>query len=162
VDTVTVHLTLLPGWHVNANPPAREYNIPTKVRLYKGAGLSAGAPRYPKGGSRKFAFDESPLLVYDGAADVRVPIAAEPGAAPGVQTLGGTVEFQACNDELCLPPAMVQFSVQVRVTAAVPGAVRRAPAIADTAVQPRATFSTSAPPGGGSAAARNRLEAALA
>src|SRR5438067_13939549 len=30
-DTVTVHLVLLPGWHVNANPPALEYNIPTKV-----------------------------------------------------------------------------------------------------------------------------------
>ena len=30
---VIVQLALLPGWHVNANPPALEYNIPTKVTL---------------------------------------------------------------------------------------------------------------------------------
>src|SRR5262249_8600895 len=58
-DRVIVHLVLLPGWHVNANPPARAYNIPTKVRLYKGAGLTSGAARYPAGASRKFAFEDS-------------------------------------------------------------------------------------------------------
>ncbi|HEY6195153.1 MAG TPA: cytochrome c biogenesis protein CcdA, partial [Candidatus Eisenbacteria bacterium] len=166
-DTVTVHLVLLPGWHVNANPPALEYNIPTKVKLYAGAGLKAGTPSYPRGSSHKFGFEETPLLVYDSAADVRVPLLAAPGAAPGVQTLAGTVEFQACNDEVCLAPAMVPFSVQVTVVPGVPGAVSHGSATPDTAAgsaagEGNSSFSTAAPAGGsGSAVARNRLQAAL-
>jgi len=31
--TAVVKLAILPGWHVNANPPATEYNIPTKVSI---------------------------------------------------------------------------------------------------------------------------------
>src|SRR5438477_6489386 len=159
-DTVTVHLVLLPGWHVNANPPALEYNIPTKVKLYAGAGLRAGAASYPKGSAHKFGFEETPLLVYDAAADVRVPLFAAADAATGVQTLAGSVEFQACNDQVCLAPAMVPFTVQVTVAPGVPGAVSHAPAAADTGAS--ATFSTAAPAGGSSSAvARNRLQAML-
>src|SRR5205814_1287941 len=80
----------------------------------------------------KFGFEETPLLVYDAAADVRVPLFAAADAATGVQTLAGSVEFQACNDQVCLAPAMVPFTVQVTVAPGVPGAVSHAPAAADT------------------------------
>jgi thiol:disulfide interchange protein DsbD len=163
---VTVHLVLLPGWHVNANPPALEYNIPTRVKLEAAAGLSAGAPRYPKGTSHKFEFDETPLLVYDSAADVQVPLTAAGSAAVGVHSLGGTVEFQACNDQVCLPPASVPFTVQVTVRAgggAITAPVAPGPGAGAPATEGNTSFSTAAPVGSsGAAVAKNSLEAALA
>ena len=167
---VTVHLTLLPGWHVNANPPALDYNIPTKVELTGTAGVTAGAARYPKGSSHKFAFEEKPLLVYDSAADVLLPVSAAATAVPGAHTLTGKVEFQACNDQVCLAPASVPFTVQVTVSA---GAAQAA-TTPDTASAPAGdslkTFATAPTSGGtatrtggsGSAVAKNRLEQTLA
>ena len=56
-----VKVTIQPGWHVNANPPALEYNIATKVDLDGSHGLTAGRARYPAGKQRKFGFEETPL-----------------------------------------------------------------------------------------------------
>jgi thiol:disulfide interchange protein DsbD len=153
---VRVQLAIQAGWHVNANPPAMEYNIPTQVSIAPAGGLAAGAPRYPKGTEKKFGFEEKPLLVYDSVALVVLPLRAAAGAATGAQTLHGTVEFQACNDEVCLPPAKVPFDVAVTVTAA--GANVTPPPVPDAA-----TFATSAPAGGAPATGvKGRLASALA
>src|SRR5215471_11216852 len=114
--TASVKLTILAGWHVNSNPPARKYNIPTKVTLTGASGLTPGAVHYPAGKKEKFAFEDEPLLVYDGTVEVTVPIAAAAGATSAM--LAGTVEYQSCNNEVCLAPVSVPFSVKVDVTAA--------------------------------------------
>ncbi len=44
-----VHLAISPGWHINANPPTFEYNIPTKLSLAAAFGLAPGRPGYPAG-----------------------------------------------------------------------------------------------------------------
>ena len=69
--TLTLRLAILAGWHVNANPPALDYNIPTTVSIASAHGISAGPVKYPAGKQQKFEFEETPMLVYDGAADVQ-------------------------------------------------------------------------------------------
>jgi thiol:disulfide interchange protein DsbD len=165
--TVVVSLTVLPGWHVNANPPALDYNIPTDVSLAAAHGLVPGRPAYPAGKRQKFSFEDQPMLVYDGTIQVRVPLAAAAGAVSG--SLAGRVEYQGCNDELCLQPASVAFTVAVTVTPAAAGGtaadtagMSAPPTATDPAADP-ATLST-APPADGStpAGARSKLEDALA
>ena len=159
--TAVVKLAILPGWHVNANPPATEYNIPTKVSIGPAGGITAGRVRYPAGTRKKFGFEDAPLLVYDGATEVSVPLAASGGATS--QTLHGTVEFQACNDQLCLAPVSVPFSVAVTVTGAAQPAGGSSAAHAETSAVTPGAMST-APPTGGSASSttRSQLESALA
>lgn len=165
---VRVKLEVLPGWHVNANPPALDYNIPTEVAIAGAHGLTAGAARYPQGKQQKFSFEDTPLLVYDGIAEVTVPLTAAAGASSG--TLTGKVGFQGCNDQLCLQPASVPFQVAVTVTAAATAPTLSA---ADSVVlaqpEPAATardagtFTTTPPTGGIDATGqRARLESALA
>lgn len=113
---VRVELQIAEHWHVNANPPALEYNIPTEVALQAAHGVRAGRPRYPKGKSMRFSFEDEPLLVYDGATSVVIPIAADAAATTGTYTLSGEVAFQACDDNVCLPPAGVPFTVSVTLT----------------------------------------------
>jgi thiol:disulfide interchange protein DsbD len=165
---VHVKLEVLPGWHVNANPPALDYNIATTVSLTDAHGLTAGRARYPKGKRQKFGFEDTPLLVYDGTTEVSVPLTAALDAASG--RLTGKVAFQGCNDELCLQPASVPFEVAVTVTAAAAGPALSAEdsaALAQpepaAAARDAATFATTPPTGGMDATGqRARLESALA
>lgn len=166
---ITVRLSIAPGWHVNANPPAHEYNIPTVVSLAPAPGLRPGVARYPAGEQEKFEFDETPLLVYTNAAVVTLPISARADAKSA--TLSGVVEFQSCNNQICLQPAKVPFTVQVNVegaAVAAPEAATSDTAAAATPTAPTraasvpAKMSSSAPAAGGaSAQAKNQLEQQL-
>lgn len=170
-----VTLRILPGWHINANPPALEYNIPTVVALQSRAGVQSGKAVYPAGQSQKLSFEDQPLLVYDGAVEVRVPIAAALGATNGKHTLRGTVEYQGCNDQVCLAPTTVNFTLDVTVTggaapsgaqaksdsAAATDSSRAPPADSAAMVAPSARGFQSGPPPGSSGEVQQRLESAL-
>jgi len=175
-----IRLSIQPGWHVNANPPALDYLIPTVVNLRGADGLEPGRPRYPTPHRQKLAFEETELLVYDGEIEIEVPIVASASATSGSHTLEGRVRFQACNDQVCLAPATVPFQLVVSVRG---GAAQGSPPAADTtggggasdAIEggqdpnvgsgpsPREGFSTAPPPGSHatSGSVKNRLEAAL-
>ena len=169
----SVKLTIREGWHVNANPPALEYNIPTKITLTGASGLTPGAVRYPPGKKEKFGFEDAPLLVYDGTVEVSVPVAAAADARSA--TLAGKVEYQSCNNEVCLAPTSVPFSVQVNVTGASGATGNAAPDTSSSAGSPTtpangqgfnsfagAPAAASGAPGAGANGVKNKLEAALA
>lgn len=118
----TVTLSVLPGWHINANPPALDYNIPTKVFLRGAFGVSAGAPAYPPPVKQKFAFEESELWVWDGDVQVIIPLTASATPGDGVHRLSGRISYQGCNDQVCLSPTQVPFSVEVTIEGGAVGA----------------------------------------
>jgi thioredoxin:protein disulfide reductase len=145
--SVQVKLTIRDGWHVNANPPAQDYMIATTVKLTTEDGITAAKAIYPAGKKEKLAIDEQPLLVYTHEAVVTVPITAAASVASGAHELHGSVQFQSCNDEVCLAPATIPFTVAVTVTA---GGASPAPSTSPTPD----TASTMPPQtGGGSSAA---------
>jgi len=168
----TVHLEILPGWHVNANPPALDYNIPTRVSLAGALGVTAGTPGYPAPEKKKFAFEDQELWVWDGGVDVSLPLHAAADAVNGAHVLTGRVDYQSCNDQVCLAPTSVSFTVAVTVTggAAHAAATGAPPESATTAApdttraRPGTGFVTAPPPGGGWApgSVRDRLERAFA
>ncbi|HEY6098479.1 MAG TPA: protein-disulfide reductase DsbD domain-containing protein, partial [Anaeromyxobacter sp.] len=164
-----VRLAITDGWHVNANPPALDYNIPTTLTLVPSAGVRAGRPAYPAGRAQKFAFDETTMLVYDGAVDVALPLLADAAAVNGAHVLNGRVKYQACNDQVCLQPVSVPFTIEVTVTGGVaPGAAgapdssRAPPAGEDTTAAPGDGFTTAPPANGASAATAAALDNPIA
>jgi thiol:disulfide interchange protein DsbD len=161
-----IHLTIADTWHINANPPALDYMIPTEISLTADGEVGGSKPIYPTPHKVKLSFEDSELLVYDQQAIVRLPIAAGAGAKPGVHTLAGQVSFQACNDQVCLAPAKVPFTLVVTVTpgSGAPAGASAAPAGGDTNSAspptgattppsgPQGTGFTTGPPPGGSLA----------
>src|SRR5512132_2651501 len=119
---VPVQLTIADGWHINANPAANENAIATEVSIAGAAGLAGTPPAYPAPKVEKLSFDPDPLLVYDGATAIPVTVKAGAGAAGGAHVLKGTIRFQACNDQVCLPPATLTFDVPITVDAVAAGA----------------------------------------
>jgi thioredoxin:protein disulfide reductase len=116
----TIVLHVLHGWHINANPAANENSIPTVATLTGEAGLTPGTFVYPPPHVVKLPIDDQPLKVWDGDATLTVEIRAT-SIPPGSRTLHGSLRFQACNDQICLPPTSLPFEVAVEVGAGAPG-----------------------------------------
>jgi thiol:disulfide interchange protein DsbD len=133
--TVKVRLTIAPSWHINANPPFPDYMIPTVVELAGTSGVRVGEAVYPQPHLVKLGFDESELFVYDGIAEVTVPVSVAASAAGGASELKGTLRFQACNDQVCLPPHNLPFAVTLNVSG---GSAAAVPPAGDAAAAPGA------------------------
>ncbi len=116
---IAVVLNIRPGFHINAREASAEYLIPTDLRADLPAGFRAAATFYPKGALRKFPFSPSkPLNVYTGAVVIRLPLTALADAPLGAQRIPMKLRYQACSDEVCLPPVALDVEAVFDVVAA--------------------------------------------
>ncbi len=104
-----------PGYHVQANKVLEDYLIPFTVTADLPPGFRLLGTSYPKAQLRKFPFAAQPMAVYEGRFTVRLTLEAEPGAPAGAVKIPLTLRFQACNDQLCLPPARLPLSAELEV-----------------------------------------------
>jgi thioredoxin:protein disulfide reductase len=102
--------TIASGWHVNSHRPSEEYLIATEAHLDAQPGVTFGAPVYPPGVEKKFAFSESALSVYEGTFAIEVPVLWDAARPPSA--ISGKIDYQACNDKSCLAPASVAFRAE--------------------------------------------------
>jgi len=115
-------VTVREGYHVQANPAAAPYLIPLSVELGPADSIRAGPPVYPPGRPYRLRGASSDLSVYGESFDVRIPVVAEDGAAPGEFRLSGALRYQACSERVCLRPASAAVELTVKVVA---GGARR-------------------------------------
>lgn len=111
----TVQVVVASGYHVNANPPSFPYLRPTELRITPADGIRTGAPIYPAAESKKFAFAERPIAVYEGTATIRLPVRASADAPTGAHRLNATVQVQPCNDQACFPTRILETTLPVLV-----------------------------------------------
>ncbi len=141
VGVLVLEATVAPDWHVNSHHPSEEYLIPTQVAVDPAPGAVFQEPRYPEGVPRKFSFSEKPLSVYEGAFKVEIPVTWPSGPPPA---LSGKVEYQACNDRQCNPPASASFRANAQASGSLPGgavSLSAAPPAAGTSVPAAGTSS---------------------
>ena len=115
---LAVVLKIRQGYHINARKPTLDYLIPTDLKIELPAGFQAGEISYPQGHLRAFAFSKSDKLnVYEGNTILRVPVTVSADAAPGAQTIPLKLRYQACSNEVCLPPVTLNLAATVNVVA---------------------------------------------
>ena len=99
-DEVVVTLQIDDGYHVNANPATYDYLIATSVTF---DGFTPTQVRYPEATLFKPSFAPAGLKVYEGKVTLE---ASFPKGAVGTdRVISAVVSTQACNSEICLPPA---------------------------------------------------------
>jgi hypothetical protein len=112
----TVSVIVGEGFHVNANPPSMPYLIATQVTVEPPSGFVAGKPLYPApSATRKFQFAETPLAVYEGTVNIKVPVKAEVGATRGEHSIKASLRVQPCDEQVCYPPRTLSLSIPVTV-----------------------------------------------
>jgi len=106
------------GFHINARQPSADYLIPTELRAELPAGFkAAGEVSYPKGELHTFAFTKTPLNVYQDKVVFRLPLTALANAPLGAQRIPLKMRYQACSNEVCLPPVTLDVDATVTVAA---------------------------------------------
>lgn len=112
------------GWHIHTNDPVPPPGvsawalIATVIEPKAHPLASYREIQWPKGKAEKVDLGMGPTdyVVFGGRAIAFVPIEISPEAAPGSEiTLEFTIEYQACNDQMCLMPEMMTERVVLPV-----------------------------------------------
>jgi hypothetical protein len=114
---LAVVMKIRPGFHVNAREVSADYLIPTDLRAEVPAGFKVGEIVYPKGTLQTFTFSKDKQLnVYTNSVVIRVPMTALPNAPVGVQRVPLKLHYQACSNEICLPPVTLSLEASINIT----------------------------------------------
>lgn len=103
------------GWHINSPTPADENLIPTTLAVQRGDVLDSVEINFPQGHEVQFGFADVPLEVFDGTLLISLKLHIATKLQSGTYTVPVTLRYQACSDNVCLPPAMVQASIELIV-----------------------------------------------
>jgi len=112
--TYEVHMTasIAEGWHIYAQQqPKDAISLPTKIKFNKNPLVKMEGSPAEFGKKEKYSIEALGIeqFQYAGKVDFVQRVALR---APGVKiNLTGSIAFQACTDEMCLPVAEMQFNV---------------------------------------------------
>jgi DsbC/DsbD-like thiol-disulfide interchange protein len=110
-----VNVTVQSGYHINANPPTYPYLKATELEISPAEGISVAFVSYPKALNKKFPFAEKPLAVYEGETGLKATLKADKAAKPGQRSLSSRLRIQACDDQVCYAPGMLQLDIPVNI-----------------------------------------------
>jgi hypothetical protein len=109
-----LQLQVINGYHVQSNMPLDPYLYALKLTWSPGP-LESASVSYPKPQMEKYSFSEQPLSVFSGAFDVNTKFKVPANAIPGPTAVTGKLRYQACNDNMCLPPKTIDVKLQVDI-----------------------------------------------
>ena len=109
---------VLPGFHMNSHKPSEDYLIPTALTPKPPAGIKEVETIYPPGIDKKLSFSDKPLSVYTGTFIIRAKFSVAANATLGATSLPFTLQYQACNEDSCLPPVRIPVTAKINVAPA--------------------------------------------
>ena len=115
---IAVRLTLREGWHINANP-GTEFQVPTRIEVSSRQRVRLTRVRYPKGDEQRDEAGGDPLRIYAGEVVIYGILETDEQESATAAELTIDVHYQACNDNVCLPPERIRL--QGKLPVASPG-----------------------------------------
>ena len=106
-DEITVTLVIDKSYHVNANPATFDYLIPTALSV---EGVSGLRMTYPAATLFKPQFAPDGLKVYEGTVILKG--IAPKGTLALRKPMSAALKVQACDDQVCLPPATLSVDLR--------------------------------------------------
>ncbi len=146
----TVTAAIADGWHINSSTPLNDFSIPTRLD-FTSAAMEVSAKSFPEHVERAFAFSGGEkLAVYQGT--IEIPFTASRLAADD-DSVQVSLFYQACDDQVCLPPKTVSITTRLGEAKSIEGAAGNPPAEGKASGSGDFTPLSAAPPegtGGGS------------
>lgn len=134
---LAVEVEMLPGMHVNANPPTHDWLIPVEVSIAGADGVSVIESFYPEAESRKFPYDDEPYRVYQGTFLIGLVLAVSADIPAGGRELEVILGYQACDDTACFAPTKTSVKLPIMIVADAADSVEVASPILARAPFPR-------------------------
>lgn len=121
---IVVALDTAQGYHVQGHIPSDANLIATEVKFQPPAGITIKEPTYPAPKYQRLeSLGDAEYAVHDGTiyitADAEGDVALDKLIKSGAQTIRATYTAQACNDKVCLAPAIdIALEIPINLVAA--------------------------------------------
>ena len=112
---LTVRVKIKKGFHIQANPAADEFLVPTTLTIKANKGIVPGEPVYPPGIPYKLKGSKEDLLTYEDEVMIKLPVKVLDSAPAGNVNLTGELNIQPCDDRRCFFPRSVPVVIPVKV-----------------------------------------------
>jgi thiol:disulfide interchange protein DsbD len=102
------------NWHINSNKPYEEFLIPTELTIKNNPNFKLKSSVYPNPHDVRLSFSDKPLSVWENEIVIGSLVEASKEIKPGEYPLIVVLNYQACNDRICLPPSSVEDTIVVK------------------------------------------------
>ena len=103
----TITAKIKKGFHIQANPAADEFLIPTTLTIQDSPDIVTGKPVYPVGLPYRLKGSSKDLLTYEDEVTIMLPVKVMDSAPSGNIDVTGKLNYQPCDDRKCLFPRSV-------------------------------------------------------
>ncbi|MGM0507079.1 MAG: protein-disulfide reductase DsbD domain-containing protein [Bacteroidota bacterium] len=103
------------GWMIHSNTPSYSLYTPTRLMFEQKAGVTVHSIRYPDGLDRSVPYAGNPFNVYEGTIQILVDLEIDEQLASQDIHLQMMLNYQACDQELCIAPGGVPFRVPLTI-----------------------------------------------
>ncbi|MCX6170901.1 MAG: protein-disulfide reductase DsbD [Ignavibacteriales bacterium] len=101
-------------WHINSNKPNDEFLIASKVTA-KSDKANLTKIVYPQPKELKLEFSDKPVSVFGGDINLELIFSVDKNITSGKYSIPIKLEYQACNDQTCMPPTDVTENLMIEV-----------------------------------------------
>lgn len=110
LSVVPLHFRVAQGMHINSHSPKDSYLIPTVFSIPSSAAVQLKGANYPVGADFTLPADPSTRLsVYTGEFVITAQIVAQHGN----HLVQGSLHYQACDNNQCMPPKTIPVAIDV-------------------------------------------------
>ncbi len=96
-------------YHINSETPAEDFLVPTTISFADIEGVRYTSTEFPPAETRDLSFSDMPLEVYEGTFTVFCTLTLDASYSEKNVNVSGSIQYQACDDSACLPPAELAF-----------------------------------------------------
>ncbi len=116
VVQVALKVTLPETVHVQSDKPRDPAFIPTVLTIDAPAGVTVGKIKYPPARDLKQEGSKMPLAVFGPEFTISVDLTLAKTAAAGDLVVPAHLKYQACDEQVCYPPAKAdaQWTLSVK------------------------------------------------
>jgi len=107
---IALELSIKASYHINSEQPSQEFLLPTVVTFDDNDSLTFGTPSFPPATLKVLEFSETPIAVYEGKFFIFSTVTLKRSFQASELEISGNIEYQACDNNACLPPDVFHFS----------------------------------------------------
>ena len=112
---LALRVSLPEGLHTQSNKPRDPTLIPTALTIDAPAGVTVTEIVFPPSTDLKQAGIDEPLAVFEHEFAIGIQVTLAPAVLPGALAIPGHLRYQACDANLCYPPATADVRWTVNV-----------------------------------------------
>jgi len=111
---LAVKIGIKDSWHINSNKPYEDFLIPSELTIEENPNFKLKNSVYPNPHDVRLSFSENPLSVWENEIIIGGLVETAKEIKPGEYPLIVVLNYQACNDKICLPPSSAKDTIIIR------------------------------------------------